>query len=137
MIWSTGGDDLPMYVLRMQLQAQLPLANRRSVRVPDAALQGARHISFARLLALQRQGQEGCVMGDRSLDPLIVQLSMPVFSADNQWAMISVATDYCSSVGGYRSRLVYHREDGRWVVERPERARQGIRRGKALWPARK
>lgn len=129
-------DDRPMYDLRRQLQAQLPLVNRRSARVPDAALQGAAHLSFVQLRTLQTQGDPHC-MTDDSLDgKTIILLSKPVFSADNQWAMIAVAGDYCSSIGGQRSRMLFHREQGRWVLERPERALSGIRQGQALWPRR-
>lgn len=130
----TWTDDRHMYALRRQLVAQLPLANRRSVRVPDAALVGTPHMSLEHLQLIQKQGNDGCRDGDRYGGHLIVHLSMPVFSTDNQWAMIAVANGYCASEGGYRARILFHREDGRWVLERTELALWGIRQGHAPWP---
>jgi len=129
-------EERPMYQLRRQLQAQLPLANRRSRRVPDAALEGAAHLGFVQLRTIQKQGCQRSATEESLEESVILLLSMPVFSADNQWAMIAVAADYCSSIGGQRSRMLFHREEGRWVLERPELALSGIRRGRALWPGR-
>lgn len=128
-------EDRPMYLLRRQLQAQLPKANRRSMRLPDAVLKGTAHLGFVQLRAIQKQGCQRPATEDNLEERVILLLSMPVFSADNQWAMIAVAADYCSSIGGQRSRMLFHREEGQWVLERPELALSGIRQGRALWPA--
>lgn len=121
----------------LSVVALLALANRREVRVPTAALAGSRHISPAQLRAVLEQGVTGCQLDDPYDGWVITYLSMPVFSPDNQWAMISAASDSCPSEGGERTRLTFHREQGRWALERVERALRGIRQGRALLLARR
>jgi len=80
-----------IHALRLQLQADLVPANRRSTPVPAAALAGAQRMDGAGLRALREQGGGATVHGPTRTYDHVAYLTRPVFSVDGQWAMIAVA----------------------------------------------
>ncbi len=123
-----------IHALRLQLQADLVPANRRSTPVPAAALAGAQRMDSAGLRALREQGCGAKVHGPTRTYDHVVYLTRPVFSVDGQWAMIAVAWDSCSGDFVYRGLVVLHREQGRWMAEPPERGLGGVWDGRILRP---
>lgn len=123
-----------IHALRLQLQADLVPANRRSTPVPAAALAGAQRMDSAGLRVLREQGCGATVHGPTRTYDHVAYLTRPVFSVDGQWAMIAVAWDSCSGDFVYRELVVLHREQGRWMAEPPERGLGGVWDGRILRP---
>ncbi|HHA2818095.1 TPA: hypothetical protein ACOFCQ_000625 [Stenotrophomonas maltophilia] len=123
-----------IHALRLQLQADLVPANRRSMSVPSAALAGAQRMDSAGLRALREQGCGATEHGPTRTYDHFAYLTRPVFSVDGQWAMIAVAWDSCSGDFVYRELVVLHREQGRWMAAPPERGLGGAWDGRVLRP---
>lgn len=123
-----------IHALRLQLQADLVPANRRSTPVPAAALADAQRMDGAGLRALREQGCGATVHGPTRTYDHVAYLTRPVFSVEGQWAMIAVARDSCSDDFVYRELVVLHREQGRWMAEPPERGLGGVWDGRILRP---
>lgn len=123
-----------IHALRLQLQADLVPANRRSTPVPAAALAGVQRMDSAGLRALREQGCGATVHGPTRTYDHVVYLTRPVFSVDGEWAMIAVAWDSCPDDFVYRELVVLHREQGRWMAAPPERGLGGVWDGRVLRP---
>ncbi|AWH17990.1 hypothetical protein C1922_12120 [Stenotrophomonas sp. ZAC14D2_NAIMI4_7] len=125
-----GGE---LFRLRQELEAAQGAANARASRVPGQILAGVQRMTPQRLQTMKAERGPGCNQDLTERQLQIVSLSRPVFSIDGQWAMISVVSGSCFDGFGLREKFLLHREDNRWVFERPDRG-GGVRSSPGRWP---
>jgi len=122
-----------LFRLRQEIESAQGAANVRASRVPGQVLAGVQRITRQKLQTMTAERGPGCNQDLTERQLRIVSLSRPVFSTDGQWAMISVVSGSCFEGYGLREKFLLHREDGRWVFERPDRG-GGVRSSPGRWP---